>query len=149
MVNYRRSRVAGGTFFFTVNLLDRRKGLLVDHLAALRRIVLDVKTDLPFVIEIKGARNALFSWLPLIPCRVAGDWFGGNLQGRGLDSLWRKRIRPRPLYFNQNQPLGNSRFYAKIETMTGQRREAKPRGRPRVEHDESAAHNAWQGKLGL
>ena len=51
MVNYRRSRVAGGTFFFTVNLLDRRKGLLVDHLAALRRIVLDVKTDLPFLID--------------------------------------------------------------------------------------------------
>ena len=61
----------------------------------------------------------------------------------------RKRIRPRPLYFNQNQPLGHSRFYAKIETMTGQRREAKPRGRPRVDHDESAAHNAGQGKLGL
>ena len=53
------------------------------------------------------------------------------------------------LALNQNQPLGNSRFYAKIETMTGQRREAKPRGRPRVEHDESAAHNAGQGKLGL
>ena len=51
MVNYRRSRVAGGTFFFTVNLLDRRKGLLVDQVTALRRIVLDVKTDLPFVID--------------------------------------------------------------------------------------------------
>ena len=51
MVNYRRSRVASGTFFFTVNLLDRRKGLLVDYVAALRRIVLDVKIDLPFVID--------------------------------------------------------------------------------------------------
>ena len=28
------------------------------------------------VDRIKGG-NALFSWLPLIPCRVAGDWFGG------------------------------------------------------------------------
>ena len=53
------------------------------------------------------------------------------------------------LALNQNQPLGHSRFYAKIETMIGQRREAKPRGRPRVEHDESASHNAGQGKLGL
>ena len=51
MVNYRRSRVAGGTFFFTVNLLDQRKGLLVDHVAALRRIVLGVKTDLPFAVD--------------------------------------------------------------------------------------------------
>ena len=63
-----------------------------------------------------------------------------------LDS---KAIEDMRLALNQNQPLGNSRFYAKIETMTGQRREAKPRGRPRVEHDESAAHNAGQGKLGL
>ena len=29
-----------------------------------------------------------------------------------------------------SQPLGNERFYAEIERMTGQRREARPRGRP-------------------
>ncbi|HQQ35209.1 MAG TPA: hypothetical protein PK372_04655 [Rugosibacter sp.] len=34
------------------------------------------------------------------------------------------------LALNQKQPLGNSRFYAEIEDMTGRRREAKPRGRP-------------------
>jgi putative transposase len=51
------------------------------------------------------------------------------------------------LALNQNQPLGNSRFYAKIEKVTGQRREPKPRGRPRVTLDESA--NARQRKLGL
>jgi len=53
------------------------------------------------------------------------------------------------LALNQNQPLGNSRFYARIEAVTGQRREAKPRGRPRVQHDESQAHDAGQGELGL
>jgi len=37
------------------------------------------------------------------------------------------------LALNQSQPLGNARFYAKIEQMTGIRREAKPRGRPRVD----------------
>lgn len=36
------------------------------------------------------------------------------------------------LAINQNQPLGNERFCAKIEQMTGIRREAKPRGRPRM-----------------
>jgi putative transposase len=36
------------------------------------------------------------------------------------------------LALNQNQPLGTERFCAKIEQMTGIRREAKPRGRPRV-----------------
>lgn len=37
------------------------------------------------------------------------------------------------LALNQNQPLGNERFYAKIEQMTGVRREIKSRGRPRLD----------------
>ena len=51
MVNYRRSRVAGGTFFFTVNLFDRKKTLLVDHVDLLRSIVIDVRAKLPFAID--------------------------------------------------------------------------------------------------
>lgn len=35
------------------------------------------------------------------------------------------------LALNQTQPLGNSRFLDAIEQATGQRREPKPRGRPR------------------
>jgi len=34
------------------------------------------------------------------------------------------------LAFNQNQPLGNSRFYAQIERKRGERRGARPRGKP-------------------
>ncbi len=37
------------------------------------------------------------------------------------------------LALNQSQPMGDSRFHATIEKMTGIRREAKPRGRPRRE----------------
>ncbi len=51
------------------------------------------------------------------------------------------------LALNQNQPLGNSRFYAKIEKMTGARREAKPRGRPRVNAEEGATINERQDEL--
>ena len=51
------------------------------------------------------------------------------------------------LALNQNQPLGNSRFYAKVEAMTGQRREPKPRGRPKKQPDESPAHSVGQGEL--
>lgn len=36
------------------------------------------------------------------------------------------------LALGQSQPLGNERFYARIEKMIGQRRQARPRGRPRV-----------------
>ena len=51
------------------------------------------------------------------------------------------------LALNQNQPLGNSRFYAKVEAMTGQRREPKPRGRPRKRRDESSPVDGGQGEL--
>lgn len=37
MPNYRRYFVPGGDFFFTVNLLDRRRTLLTDNIAALRK----------------------------------------------------------------------------------------------------------------
>jgi putative transposase len=36
MPNYRRVWVPGGTYFFTVNLLERRRTLLVDNIDALR-----------------------------------------------------------------------------------------------------------------
>ncbi len=51
------------------------------------------------------------------------------------------------LALSQNQPLGNSRFYAKVEGMTGQRREPKRRGRPRKPGDEGTGHDAEQGDL--
>ncbi|MHB0986773.1 MAG: transposase [Sulfuricella sp.] len=41
------------------------------------------------------------------------------------------------LALGQSQPLGNARFMDTIEQMTGQRREAKPRGRPRMQRPES------------
>jgi putative transposase len=53
------------------------------------------------------------------------------------------------LALNQNQPLGNERCYAKIEKMTGVRREARPRGRPRIETETSSATMEGQGELGL
>ena len=36
MPSYRRIRVPGGTYFFTVNLLERDRRLLVEHVAELR-----------------------------------------------------------------------------------------------------------------
>ena len=53
------------------------------------------------------------------------------------------------LALNQSQPLGNERFYQHIEQMTGQRREGKPRGRPRVAKDDGDAAVDGQGELGL
>ena len=51
------------------------------------------------------------------------------------------------LALNQNQPLGDSRFYTQVEAMTGQRREPKPRERPRKQRDETMAADEGQGEL--
>jgi REP-associated tyrosine transposase len=53
------------------------------------------------------------------------------------------------LALNQNQPLGNLRFLARIEKMTGIRREARPRGRPRREDAGASATLPGQGELAL
>jgi putative transposase len=51
MVQYRRNLIAGGTYFFTVNLQDRRRALLVEHIDDLRSIVREVQAQLPFSID--------------------------------------------------------------------------------------------------
>ncbi|MGH8808879.1 MAG: REP-associated tyrosine transposase, partial [Noviherbaspirillum sp.] len=51
MPDYRRNRVPGGTYFFTVNLLERRSHLLIEHIDALREAVRQVRTRQPFHID--------------------------------------------------------------------------------------------------
>lgn len=51
MPDYRRNRVPGGTYFFTVNLLERRRRLLVEHVDALRAAVRTVRDRQPFHID--------------------------------------------------------------------------------------------------
>ena len=49
-MHYRRAKTAGGTYFFTVNLLERRSDLLVQHVDKLRAAVNTVKSRHPFSI---------------------------------------------------------------------------------------------------
>ena len=51
MVMYRRNLLAGGTYFFTVNLRDRHSALLLTHAHAFREIIREVKTKLPFSLD--------------------------------------------------------------------------------------------------
>ena len=53
------------------------------------------------------------------------------------------------LALNQNQPLGNSRFHAQIEKRLGERRAARPRGRPRREEAGAVGVLPGQGRLDL
>jgi len=51
MPDYRRNRVPGGTFFFTVNLLDRGSDLLARRIDILRDAVRGVRARAPFRID--------------------------------------------------------------------------------------------------
>jgi putative transposase len=47
----RRWRVRGGTYFLTINLLERRSDLLVRHIDALREAVRQTRRDRPLYID--------------------------------------------------------------------------------------------------
>jgi putative transposase len=51
MPNYRRAFVAGGCWFFTVNLFDRRRHLLTENIQALRAATRLTQTRHPFTID--------------------------------------------------------------------------------------------------
>ncbi len=51
MVNYRRAKIAGGTYFFTLTLRDRQSDLLVKHVDLLRATIKSVRDERPFIID--------------------------------------------------------------------------------------------------
>lgn len=51
MPDYRRDRVAGGTYFFTVNLLERNSSALVTHIDVLREAVRKARSGRRFHID--------------------------------------------------------------------------------------------------
>ncbi len=51
MVYYRRNRVPGGTYFFTVTLADRCSRTLVEHIDELRASFRAIRHERPFQIE--------------------------------------------------------------------------------------------------
>jgi chromosome condensin MukBEF ATPase and DNA-binding subunit MukB len=51
MTDYRRYRIKGGTYFFTVNLEDRKQKLLTERIDALRGAFREIKQAHPFQID--------------------------------------------------------------------------------------------------
>ena len=51
MPHYIRATIPGGTFFFTVALLERRRRLLVEHIDELRAAFRNVRRTRPFAID--------------------------------------------------------------------------------------------------
>ena len=71
MVNYRRNRVRGGTFFFMVTLADRHSPLLAEHIDLLRNVFRLVRHQYPFHVEAIVVLPAhLHTWtLPYTPVK--------------------------------------------------------------------------------
>ena len=51
MPNYRRNSIPGGSYFFTLNLTDRRLRLLTDHVGLLRSAFRKTRAHHPFMID--------------------------------------------------------------------------------------------------
>ena len=77
MVRYRRNRLAGGKFFFTLTLADRRSTVFVDHVGALRAAFRETRRQRPFTIDaiviLPDHLHALLT-LPEGDADFAGRW---------------------------------------------------------------------------
>jgi putative transposase len=51
MTDYRRNFIAGGSFFFTVNLAERRLPLLTEHIDELRTVLRQTRRHHPFTTD--------------------------------------------------------------------------------------------------
>ncbi len=110
MPGYRRNRVPGGTFFFTVNLFDRRSNLLVLWIDALRDAVRQVRTRAPFQIDAwvvlpdhmhciwtlpAGDADFPGRWrsikIAFSKALPAGEWRSSVMTSRGERGIWQRR----------------------------------------------------------
>jgi len=110
MVAYRRNRVAGATYFFTVTLRNRQSHVLVERIEELRSAVRTVRRERPFRIDafvvLPDHLHAVWS-LPSDDCDYAGRWrliksrfthallkAGLRLSrnGKGEHDLWQRRF---------------------------------------------------------
>jgi putative transposase len=79
MVQYRRNRIAGATYFFTVAIADRGARLLVDHVDLLRQAVEHTRLARPFYVDamvvLPDHLHAVWT-LPEGDADYAGRWSG-------------------------------------------------------------------------
>ena len=94
MTNYRRSDIAGASYFFTVNLADRSQSLLIDHIASLRSAFAYTRDRHPFVIDA----------IVVLPEHMHAIW---TLPGGDSDFALRWRLIK--TVFSRGLPLGERR----------------------------------------
>ncbi|MEA2878761.1 MAG: REP-associated tyrosine transposase [Hyphomicrobiales bacterium] len=111
MVRYRRNFVAGGTYFFTATLVDRRSGALVDNVDALRAAVRITRDAHPFTID---AVVVLPDHLHIVMTLPAGDADFSNrlslIKRRFTTAVARTGVRI-PRHSNGEHALWQRRFW--------------------------------------
>jgi putative transposase len=110
MVRYRRNFVPGGTYFFTLTLLDRGSSLLVDHIDTLREAFDQCRSERPFSVDaiviLPEHLHAILT-LPADDHDFPGRWrrikgaFSASLLSKGISlprhangqlALWQRRF---------------------------------------------------------
>jgi putative transposase len=109
-MRYRRADVPGGTYFFTVNLTERKRTLLVDHMEVLRAVIQKVKALHPFRIDamviLPDHLHAVWT-LPVGDCDYPTRWMliktgfsrhipkderrSESRQAKGERGIWQRR----------------------------------------------------------
>jgi putative transposase len=110
MTDYRRNFLAGGTFFFTVNLAQRHLRLLTDHVDELRTAFRETRRHHPFTIDAmvvlpdhlhvvwtmpEGDADFATRW-PLIKSRFSrrlatGERVSESRVSKGERGIWQRR----------------------------------------------------------
>ncbi|TQV86731.1 REP-associated tyrosine transposase [Aliikangiella coralliicola] len=104
-MQYRRANTKGGTYFFTVNLAERNKTLLTDHIDDLRNAFKNVKATHPMIIDA----------IVVLPDHLHAIW---TLPGNDADFSTRWRLIKS--CFSQSVP--------RIERVTSSRKSKGERG---------------------
>jgi putative transposase len=91
MVRYRRNLIAGGTYFFTVTVADRRSAVLVDNIASLREAFRTTRRERPFAIDAMVVLPDHLHVLMTLP-RDDADYSG---RWRRIKSLFTRLVAPR------------------------------------------------------
>src|SRR3954463_12465915 len=111
MVGYRRNFVPGGTFFFTVTLVDRSSKVLVERIALLRNALRAARRERPFTIDaiviLPEHLHAIFT-LPPGDSDFSGRWrrIKGHFSSALIETSMELKRRP-----NGSLALWQRRFW--------------------------------------
>src|SRR3954470_6880951 len=110
MTHYRDNRVPGGTYFFTVRLLDRNSTLLTDHFSAFGEAMRQARTRKPFHVDAwvvlpnhahaiwtlpPGDHDCATRWraVKIAFSKAMNKTAGTRLTGTGDGGIWERHYR--------------------------------------------------------